>query len=227
MKILVIEDDRSVAKFIKLGLEEEQYEVVVSHDGADGLKRAIKGDFRFIILDWLLPKKDGLTVIRELRTAGVRTPVLMLSGNSTTDDIVTGLDAGADAYLTKPFSFDELQARVNSIIRRSVQDRGAEVRFADLRIDPVFRKVWRNDTPIPLTAREYSLLTYLVQNANTMISRADIAEHCWGRQFGKLTNVIDVYVTYLRKKVDARFPTRLIHTVRGMGYVLKESRMDA
>lgn len=222
MKILIVEDEKKVASFIKRGLEDDGYQVTVSHDGADGLKRALGGDFNLIILDNMLPKKDGVTVARELREAGNQVPVLMLTAKDTTEDIVSGLDAGSDDYLTKPFAFAELQARVRALIRRGEQDRGAEIRFADLRMDPVNHKVWRGQTEIVLTAKEYTLLAFMVRNANTVLSRANIADNVWEYPFETFTNIIDVYINYLRKKVDGKFPTKLIHTVRGQGYILKE-----
>jgi len=185
MKILVVEDEKKVAGFIKRGLEEDQYEVTVTHDGADGLKLALEGEFSLIILDVMLPKKDGVAVVKELREAGKRTPVLMLTAKTTTEDIVSGLDAGSDDY-------------------------------------PVRHKVWRGKTEIELTAKEYGLLEYLMRNPNTVLSRAMIADHVWDYAFDSFTNIIDVYVNYLRKKVDKDFPTKLIHTVRGQGYVMRE-----
>jgi DNA-binding response OmpR family regulator len=170
----------------------------------------------------MLPKKDGLAVLKELRDSSVLTPVLMLTAKTETDDIVAGLDAGADDYLPKPFAFAELQARVRALLRRSGQDRGAEIRFADMRLDPVNHKVWRGKIEIVLTAKEYSLLSFLVRNAGTVLSRANIADNCWEYPFETFTNIIDVYINYLRKKVDGKFPTKLIHTVRGQGYILKE-----
>lgn len=222
MKILIVEDEKKVASFIKRGLEDDGYQVAVCHDGAEGLKRALGGDFNLIILDNMLPKKDGVTVARELREAGNQVPVLMLTAKDTTEDIVSGLDAGSDDYLTKPFAFAELQARVRALIRRGEQDRGAEIRFADLRMDPVNHKVWRGQTEIVLTAKEYTLLAFMVRNANTVLSRANIADNVWEYPFETFTNIIDVYINYLRKKVDGKFPTKLIHTVRGQGYILKE-----
>ncbi len=222
MKILVVEDEKKVAGFIKRGLEEDQYQVTVTHDGADGLKRALEGDYSLIILDVMLPKKDGLAVVRELREAGRRIPVLMLTAKAATDDVVSGLDAGSDDYLTKPFAFAELTARVRALLRREGQDRGAEIQFADLRIDPVSHKVWRGSTEIELTAKEYGLLEYLMRNPDKVLSRAMIADHVWDYAFDSFTNIIDVYVNYLRKKVDKDFPVKLIHTVRGQGYVMRE-----
>ncbi|MDD2541005.1 MAG: response regulator transcription factor [Desulfuromonadaceae bacterium] len=222
MKILIVEDEKKVASFIKRGLEDDSYQVTLSYDGADGLKRASSGEFDLIILDYMLPKKDGLTVLHELREAGNQVPVLMLTAKAETADVVSGLDAGADDYLLKPFAFAELQARVRALIRRSEQDRGAEIRFADLRLDPVNHKVWRGQTEIVLTAKEYNLLAYMVRNAGNVLSRANIADNCWEYPFETFTNIIDVYINYLRKKVDGKFPTKLIHTVRGQGYILKE-----
>ena len=222
MKILIVEDEKKVASFIKRGLEDDDYQVTLCYDGADGLKRANSGEFNLIILDCMLPKKDGLTVLHELRETGNQVPVLMLTAKAETDDIVSGLDAGADDYIAKPFAFAELQARVKALIRRSEQDRGAEIRFADLRLDPVNHKVWRDQTEIVLTAKEYNLLAYMVRNAGNVLTRANIADNCWEYPFETFTNIIDVYINYLRKKVDGKFPTKLIHTVRGQGYILKE-----
>lgn len=220
MKILIVEDEKKVASFIKRGLEDDSYQVTVSYDGSDGLKRACSGEFDLVILDCMLPKKDGLTVLNELRNGGNQVPVLMLTAKDDTSDVVSGLDAGADDYLVKPFAFAELQARVRALIRRSEQDRGAEIRFADLRLDPVNHKVWRGQTEIVLTAKEYNLLAYMVRNAGKVLSRANIADNCWEYPFETFTNIIDVYINYLRKKVDGKFPTKLIHTVRGQGYIL-------
>jgi DNA-binding response OmpR family regulator len=222
MKILIVEDEKKVANFIKRGLEDDSYQVTLSYDGADGLKRASSDEFDLIILDCMLPKKDGLTVLHELREGGNQIPVLMLTAKGETEDVVSGLDAGADDYLVKPFAFAELQARVRALIRRSEQDRGAEIRFADLRLDPVNHKIWRGQTEIVLTAKEYNLLAYMVRNAGNVLTRANIADNCWEYPFETFTNIIDVYINYLRKKVDGKFPTKLIHTVRGQGYILKE-----
>ena len=223
MKILVVEDEKKVASFIKRGLEDDSNQVTLCYDGAEGLKRASSGEFDLVILDCMLPKKDGLAVLNELRDAGSKVPVLMLTAKADTTDVVSGLDAGADDYLVKPFAFAELQARVRALTRRSKQDRGAEILFADLRLDPVNHKVWRDQIEIVLTAKEYSLLAYMVRNAGNVLSRANIADNCWEYPFETFTNIIDVYINYLRKEVDGKFPTKLIHTVRGKGYILKES----
>lgn len=222
MRLLVVEDEKKVAAFIKRGLEEEGYTVDVAHDGAEGVQMACDVPYDLVILDVMLPKKDGLTVVKELRQAGKTMPVLMLTARDTTDDIVAGLDAGSDDYLTKPFAFAELSARVRAQVRRSVMERGAELTFADLRMDPVSHQVWRGDKEIDLTAKEYGLLELFMRNPNTVLSRAIIAEQVWEHPFDTFTNIIDVYVNYLRKKVDKGFDRKLIHTVRGQGYVLRE-----
>jgi heavy metal response regulator len=222
MRILVVEDEKKVAAFIKRGLEEEGYTVDIAYDGAEGVQLADSAAYDLLIMDVMLPKKDGLTVVKELRQSGKCTPVLMLTARDTTDDIVAGLDAGSDDYLTKPFAFAELSARVRALVRRSVMERGAELIFSDLRMDPVSHQVWRGEREIDLTAKEYGLLELLMRNPNTVLSRNTIAEQVWEHTFDTFTNIIDVYVNYLRKKVDKGFDRRLIHTVRGQGYVLRE-----
>lgn len=222
MKILVVEDEKKVASFIKRGLEEEKYEVDVAYDGDDGLQKLLDGSYSLVILDVMLPKKDGLAVVKDLRTKKILTPVLMLTAKDTVDDIVAGLNSGSDDYLTKPFAFAELLARVRALLRRSEQERGAEIRFADLRLDPVTHKVWRKDKEIDLTAKEYSLLEFFMRNPNQVLTRTTIAENVWDYIFDSFTNIIDVYVNYLRKKIDRDADKKLIHTVRGVGYILKE-----
>ena len=222
MKILVIEDEKKVAGFIKRGLEEDDYQVTIVHDGIEGIKQALSQAYCLVILDVMIPKKDGLAFIKELRESGNHVPTLMLTARATTEDVVAGLEAGADDYLIKPFAFAELLARVRALLRRSGQDRGAEIFFADLRLDPVTHKVWRGGNEIDLTAKEYGLLEYMVRNPNVVLSRAMIADHIWDYAFDSFTNIIDVYVNYLRKKIDKDYPTKLIHTVRGRGYILRE-----
>lgn len=221
MRILVVEDEKKVAAFIKRGLEEEGYQVETVHDGQEGVQLAIERSYDLLILDVMLPRKDGLSVVRELRQAGKATPVLMLTARDTTDDIVAGLDAGSDDYLTKPFAFAELSARVRALSRRIGRDRGAELVIADLRMDPLTRKVWRGTREIELTTKEYGLLEFMVRNAGTVVTRNMIAEKVWEHSFESFTNIIDVYVNYLRKKVDKGFDRKLIHTVRGQGYVFR------
>ena len=221
-KLLVVEDEKKVASFIKRGLEEEEFQVDVANDGEEGLFMAENNSYELILMDLMLPKMDGLSVVRTLREKDIMTPVLCLTAKDTVDDIVSGLDSGSDDYLTKPFAFAELLARVRALLRRGSQDRGAELVFADLRLDPVTHKVWRSDKEIDLTAKEYALLEYFMRNPNQTLTRTMIAEQVWDYTFDSFTNIIDVYVNYLRKKVDRDFDLKLIHTVRGIGYVLKE-----
>jgi DNA-binding response OmpR family regulator len=222
MKILVVEDEKKVASFIKRGLEEESYVVETAGDGEEGLTMALEKRFDLIILDWMLPKRDGMSFLKELRDRNMATPVLMLTAKDTVEDIVVGLETGSDDYLTKPFAFAELLARVKALIRRSEMDRGAELHFADLKIDPVTHKVWRGDKEIDLTAKEYGLLEYFMRNPNQVLTRTMIADHVWDYTFDSFTNIIDVYVNYLRKKIDRDATIKLIHTVRGVGYIMKE-----
>ncbi|HXC93409.1 MAG TPA: response regulator transcription factor [Geobacteraceae bacterium] len=222
MRILVVEDEKKVASFIKRGLEEESYVVETAGDGEEGLTMALEKRFDLIILDWMLPKRDGMSFLKELRDRNMATPVLMLTAKDTVEDIVVGLETGSDDYLTKPFAFAELLARVKALIRRSEMDRGAELHFADLKIDPVTHKVWRGDKEIDLTAKEYGLLEYFMRNPNQVLTRTMIADHVWDYTFDSFTNIIDVYVNYLRKKIDRDATIKLIHTVRGVGYIMKE-----
>jgi heavy metal response regulator len=224
MRILLVEDDKKVASFIHRGLEEEGYAVDVAPDGEAGLFMGMDKLHDLIILDVMLPKKPGFQVLRELRQAKVATPVLLLTARDTVEDKVQGLDAGADDYLTKPFAFAELLARVRALLRRRADARSPQLQLADLLLDPATRTVTRGGQPILLTNREFALLEYFLRNPGRVLSRAMIAEHVWDYDFDSGTNVIDVYVNYLRKKLDAGREPKLLHTVRGAGYVLKESR---
>lgn len=222
MRILVVEDEKKVASFIQRGLEGEGFSVDVANDGESGVDLGAKSSYDLILMDVMLPKMDGLEAVKALREKGVTAPVLCLTAKDTVEDIVAGLDSGSDDYLTKPFAFAELLARVRALVRRGTQERGAEITYADLRLDPVAHKVWRSDQEIDLTAKEYALLEFFMRNPETTLTRTMIAEHVWDYTFDSFTNIIDVYVNYLRKKIDRDFPKRLIHTVRGIGYVLKE-----
>ena len=222
MKILIIEDEQRLAALLRKGLEEQSYAVDLCFDGEEGLYMAETYPYDAILLDVMLPKMDGLEAVRALRAKEVSSPVLCLTAKDTVEDIVAGLDVGSDDYLTKPFAFAELLARVRALVRRGTQERGAEITYADLRLDPVAHKVWRGDNEIDLTAKEYALLEFFMRNPETTLTRTMIAEHVWDYTFDSFTNIIDVYVNYLRKKVDRDFTKKLIHTVRGIGYVLKE-----
>ena len=222
MRILVVEDEKKVSAFIKKGLEEEGFSVDLAHDGEEGVLKATSSTYDLILMDIMMPKKDGLTAIKEIREKSISTPILCLTAKDTVDDIVSGLNTGSDGYLTKPFAFTELLARSRALVRRGNQDRGAELFYADLRIDPVAHKVWRDGNELDLTSKEYALLEYFMRNANLVLTRSMIAENVWDYTFDSFTNIIDVYVNYLRKKVDQNYEKKLIHTVRGAGYILKE-----
>ncbi|HEU4342724.1 MAG TPA: response regulator [Candidatus Binatia bacterium] len=222
MHILVVEDERKVASFIKRGLEAAHYSVDVEHDGEAGLKRLLAGGYDVAILDVMLPRLDGLSLMKEIRQRRIEIPVLLLTARVTVADRVTGLDLGADDYLTKPFAFEELLARVRALLRRGAAPSPAVLAMADLRLDPVTREVTRGKKRIDLTPKEYALLEFLLRRRGQVLSRAVIAQHVWGVHYDTFTNVIDVYINYLRKKIDTEFEPKLIHSVRGVGYVMKE-----
>jgi heavy metal response regulator len=221
MRLLVIEDEQKVANFIKQGLEEEGYAVDHAADGASGLQMALEGLHDVIVLDVMLPKLDGLSVLQQLRQETITTPVLLLTVRATIEDKVLGLDAGADDYLTKPFAFEEFVARVRALLRRRVETAPPILQVADLALDPARRVVSRGDQKIDLTPREFTLLDYFMRNPGRVLSRTMIANRVWDYTFDSTTNVIDVYVNYLRKKIDTGHDTKLLHTVRGVGYVMK------
>lgn len=222
MRILVVEDEKKVAKFIQQGLEEEHYAVDVAHDGEKGLQMALNENYDVMILDVMLPKISGLELIKAVRAKQKTTPTLMLTAKATTEDKVAGLDSGADDYLTKPFAFEELVARVRSLLRRGAQEKSTILKVADLELDTVTHKAKRAGKTIELTAKEYSLLEYFMRNRDRVLSRTIISEHIWDYNFDTGTNIIDVYVNHLRNKIDEGFDPKLIHTVRGVGYVMKE-----
>lgn len=222
MRILVVEDEKKVARFIQQGLEEEHYSVDVAYDGEKGVVMAETQTYDLIILDVMLPSLNGFEITRRLRSSKLTTPILMLTAKTATEDKVAGLDSGADDYLTKPFAFAELLARVRSLLRRGSLEKTTLLTCADLELDTVTHKARRAGKQIDLTAKEYALLEYFLRNKDRVLSRTIISEHIWDYNFDTGTNLIDVYVNHLRNKIDSGFDRRLIHTVRGVGYVLRE-----
>ena len=222
MYILVVEDDKKVARFLQKGLQEEGYTVNVAHNGEEGMMMAIVNHYELIILDVMLPRKNGMECLRDLRARGISVPILILTARDSLEDKVKGLNEGADDYLTKPFAFAELLARIRAIMRRGKLEAYMELTAADLTLDPVTREVRRSGKEIELTSKEYALLEYLLRNKGRVLTRSLISEHIWGYQFDTGTNIVSVYVNYLRNKIDSGFSKKLIHTVRGVGYVLKE-----
>lgn len=228
--ILLVEDETSVVNFIQRGLSEENYAVSVAFDGASGVKMALKAPFDLIILDIMLPDKNGLDVCKELRANNLQTPILFLTALGTSENIAAGLNYGADDYLVKPFKFIELSARIKALLRRANRAgdlEGTHYNFqyaiADLKVDDTAKTVKRNEQVIALTATEYRLLLALIKNKGKVLSRMDLLETAWDLNFNSGTNVVDVYINYLRKKIDSDASNKLIHTVVGMGYVLKEA----
>lgn len=221
MRVLVIEDEKKIAGFIKRGLKEEGYAVDVAGDGQEGYEHASVNDYDLIILDVMLPLCDGITLCKKLRADKVETPIIMLTAKTSVNDKVTGLDAGANDYLTKPFAFEELLARMRVLLRRSVQP-ATQLQVADLVLDLLSHKVTRGGREVVLSSREFALLEYLMRNAGAVVTRTMISEHVWDIDFDTSTNVIDVYINYLRNKIDVDFDKKLIQTVRGRGYLLKD-----
>jgi heavy metal response regulator len=222
MRILVVEDEKKVASFIRKGLMEELYVVDVAHDGEEGLRMARETAYDAIILDIMLPKRDGFSVVKELRASGSVSPVLMLTARGSMQDRVTGLDLGADDYLPKPFHFEELAARVRSLLRRSGAEKSTTLACADLTLDTVTHRAYRAAREIELTTKEYSLLEYLMRNKDRVLSRSLITQHVWSYSFDTESNIIDVYVKRLRKKLGDENDQKLIRSVRGVGYIMRE-----
>ena len=226
MKILLIEDELSVSSFIKRGLEEQEHTVSQTFDGSSGLKLALQDEYDVIILDVVMPVMNGLEICDQLKNESrIDTPIIMLTALGSTDDIVIGLEAGADDYLSKPFKFKELLARINALARRNAKgnkNSDSILKVLDLNLNVKSKEVYRGSTEIILTAREFGLLEYLLKNKNRVVSRTDILENVWEVSFDLGTNVIDVYVNYLRKKIEHGFSSKIIKTVVGMGYVIKE-----
>ncbi|MDD5774816.1 MAG: response regulator transcription factor [Candidatus Omnitrophica bacterium] len=222
MRILLVEDEEKIASFVARGLKEARYVVDVAADGEKGLYMAEVNEYDLLILDIMLPGKDGISVCRELRSKKIDIPILMLSARDTTDDKVRGLNFGADDYLAKPFAFKELLARVQALLRRSAPVKGGILRIGDLELDQLTHKVSRGGKEIDLTSKEYGLLEYMMLNAGKVITRTSISEHVWHENFDSFTNVIDVYMNYLRNKIDKGFKKPLIRTVRGSGYIIQD-----
>jgi DNA-binding response OmpR family regulator len=223
MRVLLIEDDRKAARLLTRGLQEEGFVVDVAATGEDGEEKAAVNEYDVIVLDWLLPGKDGIAVCRELRARDIPTPILMLTARDSLADRVNGLSTGADDYLTKPFAFAELLARIRALLRRSRLAQPAVLRVADLTLDPASRRVTREGVPITLTAKEYAILEALMRNAGEVMSRTRLAERVWDEGSDVLDNLIDVHVSNLRKKIDRGGNGPLIHTVRGFGYRLEST----
>lgn len=223
MKILVVEDEKKVASFIKKGLEEEYYSVDLAYDGKEGLKLALGEEYDLIILDIMLPLKDGIVLLKDIRSDKINTPVLLLTAKDTVRDKVEGLDSGADDYLTKPFAFEELLARIRALLRRNEGRKSLFLSARDLVLDTQSHKVTRSGVEIALTPKEYSILEYLLRNKNRVISRTLLSEHVYDYHFDSDTNVIDVYINKLRNKIDKQFDSALLHTIRGVGYIIKDN----
>jgi DNA-binding response OmpR family regulator len=225
-RVLVVEDERKVRLALQRGLEQEGYEVVTAADGLSGCESALTQSFDCIVLDLLLPGRDGLEVLAELRRAGKVTPVLILTARDAVEDRVTGLDAGADDYLVKPFVFAELLARLRALLRRGPGERETMLRVADLEMDLIARRVTRAGAEVPLTQREFEVLEYLLRHKNRVVTRSMLGRDVWKEPEHALTNVIDVYITLLRRKLEGPDRPPLIHTLRGVGYSLGEGPCD-
>ena len=222
MRVLLVEDEKDLASIVKMGLEEEGYVVDVAYDGEEGLYMAENYPLDAIILDVMLPVMDGLTLLSTIRKKGIKTPVLVLTARDALMDKIEGLDTGADDYMTKPFEFSEMVARLRALIRRTSEAREAVLRVGDLEINTASHEVKRAGQPIKLSAREYALLEYLAYNAGRVVTRTQIVEHIYHEDAEMDSNVVDVYINYLRKKIDRDPWPKLIHTIRGAGYILKE-----
>jgi DNA-binding response OmpR family regulator len=222
MRILIIEDEKKVASFIKKGLEEEYYAADIASDGKEGLKLAENEEYDLIIMDIMLPFIDGMTLTRELRKRKVATPILMLTVKDSTDSKIEGLDAGADDYLTKPFAFEELLARIRALLRRNEKAKVSTLKVKGITLDLISHRVIKDGSEIILTPKEFSILEYLLRNKNKVVSRTKLVEHVYDYHFDTETNIIDVFINKLRTKIESGSATPLIHTIRGVGYIIKE-----
>lgn len=221
MRVLVIEDEQKMADLIKRGLEEEGMDVDTAYDGESGLEAAKSGNHDLIVLDLGLPGRDGLEISHELRESGLKTPILILTAQDSTEMKVRGLDSGADDYLTKPFAFAEMLARIRALLRRTQSEDTTKLQIGDLVLNLINRRVSRAGNEVQLTNKEFSLLEYFMRHPDEILSRETLSEKVWEETFDTLTNVIDVYINYLRNKVDRQYEPKLIHTVRGIGYMFK------
>ena len=226
MRVLVVEDELVIARFVQQGLTEAGYAVDVARDGQDGLEYALAADYDAVVLDILLPRMDGLQLLRELRSRGRRMPVLLLTARNQVDDRVQGLDAGTDDYLIKPFAFPELLARLRALFRRPPLQTNTVLQTGDLEMDTASREVRRAGQSIELSPREFALLEYLMRHARQTLTRTQIAEHIWNFDYYNESNVVDVYIGYLRRKIDSGAGQPLLHTVRGVGYRLSAEADD-
>ena len=226
MRLLVVEDEPKLAQYLHRGLSEESFLVDIARDGEEALERAARTTYDLVILDLMLPRMDGFAVCRALRASGSDLPILILSARRIVGDRVKGLELGADDYLTKPFAFSELSARVRSLLRRRQPAAMLALSVGTLKLDPITRLVKRGDRRIDLTQKEFALLDYLMRHAGHVVTRTMIAEHVWGFNWDRLTNVIDVYINHVRRKIERPDEPRLIHAVRGAGYVIREPERE-
>ncbi|HWE62770.1 MAG TPA: response regulator transcription factor [Chloroflexota bacterium] len=220
MRVLVVEDEHKINRAVCQALREEAYAVDAAADGEQGEELAAVNEYDLIILDLMLPKKSGVALCRGLRERGVKTPILMLTAKDSVEDRVEGLDSGADDYLVKPFYMDELLARARALLRRDTKVKSTRLQLADLVVDTSSHRVTRAGTPIELTSKEYAMLEYFMRNPDQVLTRTIISEHVWDDEFDSLSNIIDVYIRRLRRKIDEGYQPRLLHTIRGSGYML-------
>ena len=222
MSILIVEDEKKLVDILKIALKGERYSVDVAYDGEDGLAKATKNNYSLILLDIMLPKKDGLTICRELRAREIHTPIIMLTARGSEEDRVEGLNAGADDYLIKPFGLNELFARIRAVLRRRKKTYSDVSKVADLVMDRKKHEVTRSGVVVPLTPKEYKLLDILLSNYGEAINRRKLIDHAWGPSFEETNNELNVHIKYLRNKIDGNKSKSLIHTIRGVGFILKE-----